>query len=56
MVEFRSMVELGYQLENQSRFSVGYSHISNANITQTNPGTNILSLYYHLPASWLIGP
>jgi len=54
-IEFRSMVELGYQFENQSRFSVAYSHISNANISQTNPGSNILSAYYHIPATWLLG-
>jgi hypothetical protein len=54
-IEFRSMVELGYQFENQSRFSLGYSHISNANITVTNPGTNILSVYYHVPTNWLFG-
>jgi hypothetical protein len=54
-IEFRSMLELGYEFENQSRFSLGYSHISNAGITQTNPGTNMLSVYYHIPASWLLG-
>jgi len=54
-IEFRSMVELGYEFENQSRFSLGYSHISNAGITTTNPGSNILSVYYHVPSSWLLG-
>jgi hypothetical protein len=54
-IEFRSQVELGYQFDNQSRFSVGYSHISNAGITQQNPGSNIMSVYYHVPASWLLG-
>jgi len=55
VVEFRSQIELGYEFENQSRFSAAYSHISNANITQTNPGTNMISVYYHLPAAWLLG-
>ena len=55
-VEFRSMVELGYQFDNQSRFSLGYSHISNAGITTTNPGSNILSVYYHVPVTWIFGP
>jgi len=55
VIEFRSMLEVGYQFDNQSRFSLGYSHISNANITQQNPGSNILSMYYHVPATWLIG-
>lgn len=55
VIEFRTQVELGYQFENDSRFSVGYSHISNAGITTTNPGSNILSAYYHLPSRWLFG-
>ncbi|CAK0744135.1 lipid A 3-O-deacylase [Azospirillaceae bacterium] len=53
VLEFRSMVELGYRFENQSRFTMGYSHISNGGLSQTNPGSNILSVYYHLPADWL---
>ncbi|MEI8397501.1 MAG: acyloxyacyl hydrolase [Rhodospirillaceae bacterium] len=54
-IEFRTMLEVGYEFENQSRFSLGYSHISNANITTLNPGSNILSVYYHVPASWILG-
>lgn len=54
-LEFRTQLELGYQFENQSRFSVSYSHISNANISETNPGSNIMSVYYSVPASWLLG-
>jgi opacity protein-like surface antigen len=49
VVEFRSQVELGYQFENQSRLSLAFSHISNADIDSTNPGTEVLNLYYHLP-------
>ncbi|MEQ8355553.1 MAG: acyloxyacyl hydrolase [Kiloniellaceae bacterium] len=49
VVEFRSQVELGYQFENQSRLSVAFSHLSNANIGSDNPGTEVLNLYYHLP-------
>lgn len=48
-VEFRSQVELGYQFENRSRVSLAFSHISNANLGDDNPGTEILNLYYHLP-------
>ncbi len=54
-VEFRTQLEFGYEFENKSRFSVSYSHISNAGISDTNPGANMLSAYYHLPASWLFG-
>ena len=49
VVEFRSQVELGYQFENRSRLSVAFSHISNAELDSTNPGTEVLNLYYHLP-------
>lgn len=49
VVEFRSQVELGYQFENQSRLSLAFSHISNAELDDTNPGTEVLNLYYHVP-------
>ncbi len=49
VVEFRSQVELGYQFDNKSRLSVAFSHISNANLDDENPGTEVLNLYYHLP-------
>ena len=52
-IEFRSMLELGYQFENASRVSAGFSHISNASIGDRNPGTEILSLYYHIPMQWV---
>jgi len=48
-IEFRSQVELGYQFENLSRLSVAFSHTSNAKLDKTNPGVEVLSLYYHLP-------
>jgi len=47
--EIRSQIELGYQFENKSRLSVGFSHTSNASTADDNPGTEVLSLYYHLP-------
>lgn len=48
-VEFRSQLEIGYQFENDHRISLGFSHISNAGLGGGNPGTEILSLYYHIP-------
>lgn len=48
-LEFRSQIELGYQFENKSRLSLGFSHISNASIDDDNPGVEVLTLYYHLP-------
>jgi hypothetical protein len=52
-VEFRSQVELGYQFENRSRLSLAFSHLSNAHLSDDNPGTEVLNLYYHLPLEML---
>jgi len=48
-IEFRSQIELGYQFENKSRLSVSFSHLSNADIADDNPGVEVLNLYYHIP-------
>ena len=55
ILQFRTQLELGYRFENASRVSLAYSHISNADIAETNPGANILSVYYHMPLAWVIG-
>jgi lipid A 3-O-deacylase len=55
LVEFRSMLELGYRFENDIRVSVGYSHISNANLTELNPGVDIIEAYLHFPVGMLTG-
>lgn len=47
-LEFRSQIEAGYQFENKDRVSIGLSHISNAGIGSDNPGTEIVSVYYHI--------
>jgi hypothetical protein len=49
VVEFRSQVELGYQFDNRTRLALAFSHASNAHLDGTNPGVEVLSLYYHLP-------
>ena len=54
-VEFRSQLELGYRFENQMRVSVAYSHISNANLSETNPGVDIISAYLHFPVDMIVG-
>jgi len=52
-IEFRTQLELGYKFENAGRAGVAISHISNAGIGEKNPGTEIVSFYYHLPiSSW----
>lgn len=48
-LEFRSQLELSYVFKNESRLGFAVSHISNASLGRHNPGTEIVSLYYHLP-------
>lgn len=48
-VEFRSQAELGYRFDNQARLGVAFGHISNASISDRNPGAEILTLYYSIP-------
>ena len=52
-LEFRTQLELGYVFENKSRVSLAYSHISNANLGETNHGANMISIYYHVPVGLL---
>ena len=52
-IEFRSQIEIGYQFENQSRVSAALSHISNLDIDDHNPGTEVLGVYYHIPMQWV---
>jgi len=54
-IEFRSQLELGYEFESRSRLGLAFSHISNSSLGNRNPGTEILSLYYHIPVSFLFG-
>ena len=55
VVEFRSQLELGYNFQNGSRVTGGLAHISNAGLDSRNPGTEILSLNYYFPLSWVAG-
>jgi lipid A 3-O-deacylase len=54
-VEFRTMFEAGYRFENDARVTVGFSHMSNANLDGHNPGANSLMLYFHMPTGYLFG-
>ncbi len=54
-LEFRSGVELGYRFDNYSRLSVGFSHISNADLGDRNPGTEIISVNYSIPIGRIFG-
>ena len=48
-LQFRTSFELSYELKNQNRIGISFSHISNANLGDKNPGVEILSFSYHVP-------
>ena len=48
-IEFRTTLEISYELDNKNRLGVSFGHISNANIGDKNPGVEILSFSYQVP-------
>jgi len=48
-IEFRTTIELSYELENKNRIGFSFGHISNANIGDKNPGVEILGISYQIP-------
>ena len=48
-IQFRTSLELSYELKNSNRIGISFSHISNANLGDKNPGVEILSFSYHIP-------
>ena len=48
-LQFRTSLEFSYELKNKNRIGISFSHISNANLADKNPGVEILSFSYHLP-------
>jgi len=48
-VEFRSSVELAYRFDDRSRLGMSFYHLSNAGLSDNNPGTEVLSLNYSIP-------
>ena len=55
VIEFRSGLEGGYRFDNNMRFGLSISHISNAKITRVNPGTEIASANVYIPVNWIFG-
>lgn len=49
VVEFRSQLEMGWEFDNATRLGVAFGHISNAGLDDSNQGTEILNIYYHVP-------
>ena len=48
-IEFRTTLEVSYEIKNGNRIGLSFGHISNANIGDKNPGVEILSLSYQIP-------
>ena len=48
-IQFRTSLEVSYELKDKKRIGVSFGHISNANLGDKNPGVEILSLSYHIP-------
>ena len=48
-VEFRSGLELAYRLDNRARLGMAFHHISNASLSDNNPGTETFTLTFSLP-------
>ena len=48
-LQFRTSLEVSYELKNKNRIGISFSHISNANLGDKNPGVEILSFSYHMP-------
>lgn len=48
-LEFRSSLELSYELPNQGRLGGQFYHISNASMGKKNPGVEALVFFYSYP-------
>ncbi len=48
-IEFRSGIELAYQMPNEHRVGIAINHISNASIYDKNPGAETLLINYSIP-------
>ena len=52
-LEFRTGAEFAYRFDDRSRLGLSFHHISNAGITERNPGTETLAIVYSLPFTLL---
>lgn len=53
-IEFRSGIELDYQLPSTARIGIAFNHISNASIGDRNPGAETLLINYSMPVGTLL--
>ncbi|PIR34633.1 MAG: acyloxyacyl hydrolase [Alphaproteobacteria bacterium CG11_big_fil_rev_8_21_14_0_20_44_7] len=49
MIEFRSQIEVDYEMQDKSRIGLSLNHVSNASIYDNNPGTEHIFLNYTKP-------
>jgi hypothetical protein len=54
-VEFRSGGDIAYRFDNAARLGVAFYHISNAGITQRNPGSESALMTFSYPIGKLFG-
>lgn len=54
-IEFRSGIEIAYQMENAHRVGVAFNHLSNAGIYDKNPGVETLIINYSVPVGSILG-
>ncbi len=48
-LEFRTGVSFAYRFDNRSRLGLRFYHMSNAGISERNPGVEVLDLTYSIP-------
>ena len=48
-LEFRTTLEISYEMKDKSRIGFSFGHVSNANLGNKNPGVEIISLSYQFP-------
>jgi len=48
-VEFRTALEVGFRLHGEARLALSYGHMSNAGLSDPNPGVEVLGLYWLIP-------
>ena len=48
-IEFRSAIEVAYEFENEMRLGTSLYHLSNASISDRNPGVEVLAVHLSIP-------
>ncbi len=52
-IQFRSQLEVSYRFDDRSRLGISFNHISNAGISDRNPGVETLAITYAIPTDKL---